>query len=514
MPNLLQRQKSWGNLKPSVSARLNRASPIAPKTLSLLFNEGAGLTVHNRANQAASGTLSGNATWVAGRGGKAIALNTTAQTGKISFAGVTFGTTFWWSMWLYPMVNSGGYCLLAGDAAATAALYYRGATNKLDFVYTPGGDHLNNTALVTNTWNHVVVTANAGAGTFYLNGKADGIFASWPGTTMDRMGLDNFAEYWVGRMESFMGSSGESLSAAEVWKLYTDRYSMFLAPPPVRLLKTGAVVFVGATSGGITLGGTAGPTITFSPSTTGGVTLGGSSAPAAAFSPPTAGGLSLGGSSAPQTTFTAATSGGITFGGSSTLATVFVASASGGLTLGGSSVATLVFSLTTSGGITFGGSSSGTKVLPTDLVSALQAFWAGTPELAAITAGFYVQVDPATIPPPWVNLESITEVLPGSSIEDESEDASFTVRTTDLAYTKHLGALIKKHVTSGPERTIAPREELQWLDEVTGLVGYERYNLQFNSTPKRKPGLGPGGMPIWEYVVMFRFCVNRTGATP
>lgn len=227
-----QAQKGWRNSKPGVWGRIDRSVSFAPKDICCLFNEGAGATCYNKASKNANGTIAGTVARAAGRGQKAISLNRTGTSGKVSFPNITFSTTCWFAFWIYPMSNPGSYCQLFGDAAGTtASLYYRGSLNKFDITFG-AADHNNNTAVSINQWHHFAVSITGGSGTFYLDGKPDGTFTGYPGTTFNQIGNDNFTEYFVGQIESLIGSKSESLTAAEIKALYNDRYSFMVAEPP------------------------------------------------------------------------------------------------------------------------------------------------------------------------------------------------------------------------------------------------------------------------------------------
>jgi len=95
--------------------------------------------------------------------------------GRVSLAspGMT-GTTYTLECWFQGSNVAGTYQALLHQSGV--ALYVNGS--KLDFYFS--GSHFNNTTLSNDTTYHVVLSVNAGAGTFYLNGVADGTVSGCP----------------------------------------------------------------------------------------------------------------------------------------------------------------------------------------------------------------------------------------------------------------------------------------------------------------------------------------------
>jgi hypothetical protein len=133
------------------------------------------------------------------------------------------------------------------------------------------------------------------------------------------------------------------------WRLRRPRraaISLASAPP----------IFVGSSSGGVSLGGSAIPTVTFGRVGSGGITIGGSASPAANFGGQSSGGVLIGGSASPGGQSNMTGSGGVTIGGSATPSASFAAASSGGVLIGGTAVPSILFGQIGSGGIRVGGS--------------------------------------------------------------------------------------------------------------------------------------------------------------
>jgi hypothetical protein len=138
--------------------------------------------------------------------------------------------------------------------------------------------------------------------------------------------------------------------------------------------------------------------------------------------------------------------------------------------------------------------------LPADLLSAIEALWLSTPSLTALVPGG-LRLDgqaPGALPP-YVLLSGVDEQLPGLSIEDEPEDATFAVVAASIEQAKAIGAAIRAVFDPNPARP-----QLAW----TG--GRETFNWRNDSTPRRLRTLGPGGLMLWRYDLQYRFWVNRT----
>lgn len=93
----------------------------------------------------------------------------------------TVGATCSFEFWFRPdSSQSDTYGAIAG--LNTAGIYYKRDVKKLTVTYG-GTDHLNTTAFedTMGLWYHVVISISGGAGTFYINGVADGTFTTWAG---------------------------------------------------------------------------------------------------------------------------------------------------------------------------------------------------------------------------------------------------------------------------------------------------------------------------------------------
>ena len=100
-------------------------------------------------------------------------------------------------------------------------------TKKLSMYYL--GDHLSTTPLTLSAWTHVCVSVNAGSGTFYVNGVADGTFTGATSFFPTNMGGDTANQNFRSSMDE-VGFWLRPLSQAEVTVLYNTTglpYSSF-----------------------------------------------------------------------------------------------------------------------------------------------------------------------------------------------------------------------------------------------------------------------------------------------
>jgi hypothetical protein len=69
-------------------------------------------------------------------------------------------------------------------------------------VFYSSADHLSATPLAYDTWHHVAIVITGGAGVFYVNGVADGVFAAFPsGFAPDRIGDDTAGNTFKGYLD-------------------------------------------------------------------------------------------------------------------------------------------------------------------------------------------------------------------------------------------------------------------------------------------------------------------------
>jgi len=100
---------------------------------------------------------------------------------QATFTAFAIGTTCTIEFWIRPdsTTSPSPYALLIGNGGGGVGLYYDKSTQKM-LLYT-GANERNGTVLTDGALYHVVISINAGNGTWYINGVADGTFSSWPG---------------------------------------------------------------------------------------------------------------------------------------------------------------------------------------------------------------------------------------------------------------------------------------------------------------------------------------------
>ncbi len=97
------------------------------------------------------------------------------STGRISVAPAVSGDTWSFECWFEPDALT-GYQTLVYQLSPGVAVYL--VEDKLSLYFT--SDHLNDTALIVGQIYHVVLSVDAGSGTWYLNGTADGTIIGVP----------------------------------------------------------------------------------------------------------------------------------------------------------------------------------------------------------------------------------------------------------------------------------------------------------------------------------------------
>jgi hypothetical protein len=101
----------------------------------------------------------------------------------------SFGTSLTIEFWFRPLSGGDATQCLIGEADGSPTVLFK-SDGRLSVFYA-AADHLNDTPLAYDTWHHIAIVISAGAGAFYLNGVADGAFASFPsGFAPDRIGDD------------------------------------------------------------------------------------------------------------------------------------------------------------------------------------------------------------------------------------------------------------------------------------------------------------------------------------
>lgn len=136
---------------------------------------------------------------------------------RITFSGITMGTTHTVSMWIYPIPTSDTYGTLFSQGS-NIGIWYRGSTSKITYIYS-AINHVNNTTLTENQWHHVVIVSDGGSVTFYLDGQSDGTSSSATGYTANTMGDNSISETFKGKIDD-VRIYNRALSATEVGQLY------------------------------------------------------------------------------------------------------------------------------------------------------------------------------------------------------------------------------------------------------------------------------------------------------
>lgn len=155
----------------------------------------------------------------------------------VSIPSLTTGTTFSLEARLrLRVVTAGQYGSLLTDTGGNAGFFRKGANVNYYF----GGDHLNNTALTAGLWYHVVLSVNAGAGQWYLNGVPDGTIASVTTQTLTTMFQDSGSEAFQGTLSFMRVWLNRALTQADAEAQNADQWE--LVRPKRTILKASAVV--------------------------------------------------------------------------------------------------------------------------------------------------------------------------------------------------------------------------------------------------------------------------------
>ena len=147
------------------------------------FNEKQGIYINDVSGNAHQGTLENSPAWTNGNMGGAVEFNGTNNYATISTGELVAQDNITVEAWIYPgkvTDASNAFTIYAQNdttAGNVTHLFAIDNTNsKLMYDNTaPASGAINSTtALVANTWNHVVFTRNGTSVNFYLNGKSDG----------------------------------------------------------------------------------------------------------------------------------------------------------------------------------------------------------------------------------------------------------------------------------------------------------------------------------------------------
>jgi hypothetical protein len=106
------------------------------------------------------------------------------------------GNTWSLSFWLKPQDGSGNDNIIGDRTGFTEGVHYASFENRLTMFYSGTFTALGSTGTVpTDTWAHIVISVNAGAGTAYRNGSSIFSPSSVPAFTLTGMG-----DGYVGRL--------------------------------------------------------------------------------------------------------------------------------------------------------------------------------------------------------------------------------------------------------------------------------------------------------------------------
>lgn len=216
------------------------AAPTNGLILYYSFDENTGSTVFDYSGNKNHGNITdgNNLNWVDGILGKALNIRSFGGVStKVTFPPMVLSNIHTVSMWIYPSLApvSANYGTLFSQGT-TLGIWYRGGLNKITFVFG-GQDHLSNTVIVPNTWNHIVITCNAGNVTFYLNGNSDGTATSGTGYNVNNIGNDPGNETYRGYLDE-LRVYNRVLSSAEIQTLYKSGSSkiIYSKPTPITIL--------------------------------------------------------------------------------------------------------------------------------------------------------------------------------------------------------------------------------------------------------------------------------------
>jgi hypothetical protein len=207
-------------------ARLALVRP--PNNLGLIgywsFNEGTGTVAGDFSGNGHHGTING-ATWTSGKLGTALNFDGDDDQVDIPLSSLSSYTV---SMWVYIDALGAGagnsYNTLISNDVPDSGLFFRGTAaganaGKIDTLCDGGTDGRTTASLALRTWNHVVLTNNAGTGTFYLNGTGNGAVTITCSVSFASLGNDSADENFDGRLDE-VRVYNRALSPSEVAKLY------------------------------------------------------------------------------------------------------------------------------------------------------------------------------------------------------------------------------------------------------------------------------------------------------
>jgi hypothetical protein len=231
-------------IKPPFGTPINFAHPLAKNLVGFwLFNEGGGTTVKDNVNGTNNGVIqklgaSTNTSWVPTPYGIGLKNDTTSSGNGIQLTNaIVSGTTFTIEVLLNWTLGSGATYGNLCTQGPTRGLWTKGnGGTQFHVDFADPGDNLNTTLLNANQWYHAILSVNAGAGIWYINGKADGTVAaiatsSFDGILCDKNGTTG-GEQFVGQVAYERIWVGRAITANEAQQLYFNPFDMLIKPRP------------------------------------------------------------------------------------------------------------------------------------------------------------------------------------------------------------------------------------------------------------------------------------------
>jgi len=138
----------------------------------------------------------------------------------LTTSGVVVGATVTLTAWFQDNGYDNWSTILA-NAACTYG-WYEASWLQLMKVATPNNSITNATAISLNTWHHIALVVNAEAGTWYLDGVANGTATGLQGWTGTEVCSDPCSEVFHGMLAEIRVFS-EALSVSEIASLASNR---------------------------------------------------------------------------------------------------------------------------------------------------------------------------------------------------------------------------------------------------------------------------------------------------
>jgi hypothetical protein len=218
--------KQWGQQKPPPGAQIDWSHPLARGLVGCwLFNDGAGLILHNSATPAVNIQLSASGfSW--GTGGLISNPSTNAMVGTCA---INIGTSHSVLVLYTPAEVTGWNCIFATSSAQ--GLYQNG--NRASWDAGGGGSRNPTTTLTAGQRTHLIYTNGDSGVTWYRDGKNDGTAAAVSGSvSFATVFNDTYNEPGVGVFEQIL-IWNRKISAEEASLVFASPYS-FLLPVTTR----------------------------------------------------------------------------------------------------------------------------------------------------------------------------------------------------------------------------------------------------------------------------------------